>query len=194
MNVVQVSDANDWMAWLQRVTAGDAGAEAELVSRYREGVVIIIGRIVSNESVADDLFQETFRIVLEKLRDGEVREPERLSGFICGVARNLAIDSVRKMRRATNQEEIGNAEQIRDPQLDPFEQLWRKQRAEVVRQTISELKVERDRQMLFRYYIAEDDKEQICAELGLTSQQFNSVIFRALKRYKELYMKRFGDR
>jgi len=193
MNVVQVSDTNDWMAWLQRVTAGDAGAEAELVGRYREGVVIIIGRIVSNESVVDDLFQETFRIVLEKLRDGEVREPERLSGFICSVARNLAIDSVRKMRRARDQEEIGNAEQIRDPQLDPFEQLWRKQRAEVVRQTISELKVERDRQVLSRYYIAEDDKEQICAELGLTSQQFNSVIFRALKRYKELYMKRFGD-
>jgi RNA polymerase sigma-70 factor, ECF subfamily len=194
MNVVQVSDANDWMAWLQRITVGDAGAEAELVGRYRQGIAMIIGRIVSNESVVDDLSQETFRIVLEKLRDGEVREPERLSGFICAVARNLAIDSVRKMRRATNQEEIANAEQIRDPQPDPFEQLWRKQRAEVVRQTISELSVERDRQVLFRYYIAEEDKKQICAELGLTSQQFNSVIFRALKRYKELYMKRFGDR
>jgi len=193
MNVVQVSDTNDWMAWLQRVTAGDAGAEAELVGRYREGVVIIIGRIVSNESVVDDLFQETFRIVLEKLRDGEVREPERLSGFICSVARNLAIDSVRKMRRARDQEEIGNAEQIRDPQADQFAALLQKERAAIVRQVIDELKVERDREVLFRYYIAEEDKEQICADLKLSSRQFNSVRFRALNRYRELYIKRFGE-
>ena len=40
--------------------------------------------------------------------------------------------------------------------------------------------------------IAEEDKERICADLGLTSMQFNSVISRALKRFKELYLKRFG--
>ena len=41
-------------------------------------------------------------------------------------------------------------------------------------------------------YPYEEDKDQICADLGLTSHQFNSVIFRALKRYKELFIKRFG--
>lgn len=191
--MVKASDETDWFEWLRRLTAGDADAKAELVRRYKDGIAIIIGRIVHNDSLAQDLSQETFRITLEKVRDGDVREPERLSGFISGVARNLAIDAIRKVRRATNQEEIGMAEQIRDPQLDQFEQLWRKERAEIVRQTISELKVERDREVLFRYYINEQDKDQICAELGLTRQQLNSVLFRALKRYKELYTKRFGD-
>jgi hypothetical protein len=46
--------------------------------------------------------------------------------------------------------------------------------------------------MLFRYYIAEEDKDQICADFGLTRDQFNRVIFRALKRYKELYVKLVG--
>ncbi|MEN3334466.1 MAG: polymerase sigma-70 factor, subfamily [Blastocatellia bacterium] len=186
-----MSDQTDWLEWVRRITTGDADAETELVRRYKDGIAVIIGRIVHNESVKEDLSQDTFRIALEKIRKGDVREPERLSGFICSVARNVALDYVRRMRRATNREEIGNAEQIGDPQADQFEQLWRKERAAVVRQVISELKIERDREMLFRYYIAEEDKDQICAGLGLTSQQFNSVISRALKRFKELYLKRF---
>jgi RNA polymerase sigma-70 factor (ECF subfamily) len=191
--VVKSSNETDWIEWLRRISAGDANAEEELVRRYKDGIAIIIQRIVRDETVAEDLSQDTFKIALEKIRDGDVREPERLSGFICGVARNLAIDAVRKMRRATNQEEVCNAEQVRDSQPDQFEQLWRKERAEIVRQTIGEMKVERDRELLFRYYIAEEDKDHICVDLGLTSQQFNSVVFRALKRYKELYTKRFGD-
>ena len=192
MNVVRASNQTDWLEWMRRIIAGDADAEEDLVRRYKDGIAIIIGRIVHNPSVTEDLSQDTFRITLEKIRDGDVREPERLSGFISSVARNVAIEYVRKMRRLMNQEEIGNAEQIRDSQPDQLEQLWRKERAEMVRLVISELKVERDREVLLRYYIAEEDKERICADLGLTSLQFNSVISRALKRFKDLYLKRFG--
>ncbi len=193
MNVAKARDEDDWREWLRSLIAGDADAEAELVRRYKDGIAIIIQRIVRNDSAVEDLSQETFRIAIEKIREGDVREPERVSGFICGVARNLAIDSARKMRRSVNQQETGNADEIRDSQPDQFEKLWRKQRAEIVRQTISELKSERDREVLFRYYIAEEGKDRICSDLGLTSLQFNSVVFRALKRYKELYLKRFGN-
>jgi RNA polymerase sigma-70 factor (ECF subfamily) len=193
VKVVRVSDETDWLEWVRRIIAGDADAEADLVRRYKDGIAVIIQKIVHNESVKDDLSQDTFRIALEKIRNGDVREPERLSGFICSVARNAAIDYVRRVRRATNQEEIGNAERISDPQPNPFEQLLRKERAEIVRQAIGELKVERDREVLFRYYIAEEDKDRICADLGLTSLQFNGVISRALKRFKKLYLKRFGQ-
>lgn len=171
---------------------GDATAEEELVRRYKDGIAIIIRRIVHNEATTEDLSQETFRIVLEKIREGAVREPQRLSGYICGVARNLAIDSMRKLRKAIEQEELGSAEQLHDAQPDPFDRLWQKERAAMVRQLIGELPVERDREVLLRYFIAEEEKGQICADLGLTSHQFNSVIFRALKRYKELCLKRFG--
>lgn len=191
--MIRTSKETDWPRWVRRIIDRDADAEAELVRRYRDGIAIIIGRIVRNESFTEDLSQETFKIAIEKIRDGDVRDPERLSGFICGVARNVAIDYVRRMRRLTNQEDIGNAEQIRDPRPDQFEHLWRKERAEIVRQVISELKVERDREVLSRYYIAEEDKDQLCADMGLDRKQFNSIVFRALKRYKELHLKRFGE-
>ncbi len=191
--MIKASDETYLVEWVRRIVARDADAESELVRRYEEGIAIIINRIVRNESVTQDLSQETFRIVLEKIRDGSVREPKRISGFICSVARNLAIDHMRKMRRVTNIEDADNLRPIRDPQPSPVEDILRRERAEMVRQALGELKSERDREVIFRYYIAEEDKAQICAVLGLNSQQFNSIIFRALKRYKELYIKRFGQ-
>jgi RNA polymerase sigma-70 factor (ECF subfamily) len=122
-----------------------------------------------------------------------VREPDRLSGFICSIAKNLALDYARKERKATKESEIGSSEQIPDPSSDQFEQLWRKRKAGLVRQVVNELNVKRDRELIFRYFIAEEDKDQICADLGLTRAQFNGIIHRALKRFKELYLKLVGD-
>ncbi|HET9795823.1 MAG TPA: sigma-70 family RNA polymerase sigma factor, partial [Thermoanaerobaculia bacterium] len=55
------------------------------------------------------------------------------------------------------------------------------------RRVLAELPSERDRRILFRFYIDEDDKEQICRELSLTSLHFNRVLFRARERYRALY-------
>jgi RNA polymerase sigma-70 factor, ECF subfamily len=193
VNVVRVTNETDLTELVRRVASGDAHAEEEVVRRYKQGISIIVSRIVQTHPINEDICQETFRITLEKMRREEIREPERISGFICGVARNLAIDYVRKLRKLTNLEEIGMAEQVPDPKPDQFEQLWRKERTAIVRQVINELKVKRDRDIIYRHYIAEEDKDQICADLGLPRDQFNRVIFRALKRYKELYIKMAGD-
>jgi RNA polymerase sigma-70 factor, ECF subfamily len=190
--VPKASEKSDLTELVDRIVAGDQNAEDDLVSRYKEGISIIIRRIIQSQAAVEDLSQETFTIALEKIRRGDVREPERLSGFICGVARNLAKDQVQRMRRLTKQVEIGEAEQIPDPAPNQLEQLCQKERAALVRQVIDELKVERDRDVIFRYYIDEEDKDRICADLDMTREQFSRVIFRALNRYKELYVKLFG--
>ncbi|HST23394.1 MAG TPA: sigma-70 family RNA polymerase sigma factor [Blastocatellia bacterium] len=173
--------------------AGDALAEEELVHHYKVAVSIIIARIVQNHFSREDIFQETFKKALEKIRRGDVREPERLSGFVCAIARNLAIEYVRNPKHLVREADATTTRQISDSAPDPFEHFRRKEKAEIVRQVIKELKMERDRKLLFRYYIAEEDKDQICADLALTREQFNGVIFRALKRFKELYVKRVGE-
>jgi RNA polymerase sigma-70 factor (ECF subfamily) len=55
-----------------------------------------------------------------------------------------------------------------------------------VRKLIGELPTDRDQQLLLRFYVAEEEKETICAELGLDSLHFNRVLFRARQRFKEL--------
>lgn len=192
MKRVNVGSESELAVMVRRIIAGDSRAEEELVHRYKEGVGIIINQIVQSRDATEDVSQETYKIALVKIRRGDVRDPERLSGFICGIARNLALEHVRKARRLTNQDEIGKADSIPDRAPDQLDRLCQEESSQTVRQVIDELKSQRDRAVILRYYIAEEDKDQICADLGLTRAQFNNVISRALQRFKELYIKLKG--
>jgi len=136
------------------ILAGDAQAEEELVRRYRRGVLVIVRRVVGDPSLAEDLTQEALTLVIRKMRDGEIREPDRLSGFVCSVARNLAIAS----RRRSNREETGTEIQAVDPQAGPLDRLLSRERAAAVQKVLSELNPARDREILYRFYIAEENK------------------------------------
>ena len=179
---------------VSRIRADNRQAEAELVERYSNGVMIIIRREVHDTAVAEDLYQETFRIVLEKIRQGDVREPERLSGFICGVARNLVIEYFRRAARQERMADIEEAAPLPHPAPDQLQELLQKEKADLIRQVLKEMPNERDIQALYRFYIADDDKEQICADLGMTSLHFNLVLHRARERFRELYRQATRDK
>jgi RNA polymerase sigma-70 factor (ECF subfamily) len=183
------SAAVDWAAaadLVRRIQAGDAQAESELVARYARGVTLIIARGCRDRSAVDDLCQDTFRIAIERLRRGELREPERLSGFMCSLARNLVTEHFRRVAR---DERLAAADP--DPPADagpsPLDALEKAELAASVRQLLAELPTERDRLVLFRYYVAEEASAAISADLGLTRVHFNRVLFRARERFRELY-------
>lgn len=179
---------NDSAELVDRIRSGDRSAETELVERFERGIRILVRQRTGCSPESEDLCQETFRIALEKIRSGNLRDPQRLAGFICGIARNLASDHLRKpARRTVDLEEVGP---LSDPKPDPADESLRRERVEMVRQVLQELRIDRDRMVLFRFYIAEEDKDSICASLGLSSQHFNRVLFRARERFRELYLER----
>jgi len=189
VDVSAASGAGSAADLVSRIMTGDGQAEAELVERYSRGVTFVISRETGGASAADDLYQETFRIALEKIRRGDLREPEKLSGFVLGIARNLVIDYFRRAARQESLTEIDEAAPVSYPAPSQLDELLRKEQAALVRRVIDELPSERDRQALFRFYIAEEEKESICADLGLTGVHFNRVLHRARERYRELYEK-----
>jgi len=186
------SDPGNAAELVSRIRAGDPHAEAELVERYGRGVMMIVRREARH--VSDDLYQDTFRIAIEKVRQGDLREADKLSAFICSVARNLVIEYFRRSVRQEGLAELAEAERPRHAEPNQLEALLQQEKAGIVRQVIDELPTDRDRQVLMRYYILEHDKEQICADLGLTSLHFNRVLHRARERYKELYEKALSRR
>ncbi|HET9229543.1 MAG TPA: sigma-70 family RNA polymerase sigma factor [Thermoanaerobaculia bacterium] len=173
---------------VQRIRSGDPRAEEELIVRFGEGLTFLLRRWTRGHSDAEDLYQETFRLALEKIRRGEVRDPERLAGFLRSLARNLSIEHYRKAtRRGAREEEIESASDVSNSETGQLGQLLRKEKVGLVRRLLGELGSERDRQVLFRFYIAEEDKESIRSDLGLTAPEFNLVLFRARRRYRDLY-------
>jgi RNA polymerase sigma-70 factor, ECF subfamily len=194
VETLAINQANSEADLVSRIIAGDREAEDELVKRYNRGVSFIIRQEVRDTSIADDLYQETFCLLLEKIRRGEVREPEKLSGFVCSVAKNLAISH---FRRAARREILTGTEEITSlphPAPNQLEGLLRKEKVELVRQVLKEMTNQRDIEVLYRFYIAEEEKEKICADLGLTSAQFNLVLHRARERYRELYLRAKGGK
>ncbi len=170
-----------------RIARRDPRAEEEFVLRYRAGLLNALRRRTGGGSDAEDLLQDAFVIALRRLRQGTIQQPERLSGFMFGLARNLAIERARKEQKA--QAETGDewVSLIPDGRPGQLSELLQREKARIVRQVLSKLRLERDRQILFRYYIEGEDKEQIRLDLQLSSLHFNRVLHRARRRYRKLY-------
>ncbi|MDX2000223.1 MAG: sigma-70 family RNA polymerase sigma factor [Thermoanaerobaculia bacterium] len=171
----------------RRIAAGDHAAEAELVDHFGRGVRVLVRHLTHDGARADDLFQETFRLAIEKIRAAELREPERLAAFLAGLARNLAIADFRR-QRAHPATELDAVPEPEAAVPDPLDTALRRDEARRVRQLLAELEPERDRQVLFRFYLAEEPKERICADLGLSSLHFNRVVHRARERFRQLLL------
>jgi RNA polymerase sigma-70 factor (ECF subfamily) len=174
---------------VRRIAASDSAAEAALVQRYSRGLLYLLRRLGASPELADDLHQETFRIVLERLRRRPLDEPAGLAGFIHGTARNLVIAERRKTARRRTDADPEGLERAVLPSPGQLSTVLQDEEAAIVRRLIEELPGSRDRQLLLRFYVAEEEKEVICSDLGLDSLHFNRVLFRARQRFKELLVR-----
>lgn len=168
-----------------RIRTGDSQAEDELVGRYSRGLSYLLRRTTGDPSLAEDLHQETFRIVIQRLRGSGLEQPERLAGFIRRTARNLFLADYRRNARRRSSD-LRDSTALRDPAPSPLGCVLQEERVRLVRNLVSELPTDRDRQILYRYYLAEEDKQRICRDLGLSDIHFNRVLFRARQRFREL--------
>ncbi len=191
---MSTATADDAAQLVARIQAGDRRAETELIDRFGRGIRLLLRRTLGHRAEAEDLFQETFRLALRKIPNGELREPAKLGGFLAGLAHNLAMGQLRHEARHREQTGPEAVDRLAGDTPSPLGSLLIRERARLVRRVLAELGNPRDRQMLFRFYLAEDDKGEICRDLGLSSLHFNRVLHRARQRYRKLYEKTAGMR
>lgn len=67
-----------------------------LLSRYQNNVYSYIFRIVKDQEVADDIFQETFVKIITTVRQGRYVDTGRFAAWMMRIARNLIIDYFRQ--------------------------------------------------------------------------------------------------
>lgn len=172
----------------RRIAAGDGTAETELVERYSRGVLYLLRRLTRSSELAEDLHQETFRVVLERLRGRGLAEPDKLSAFLRETAKNLHRNEWRKGVRRGVEDDAGDAraELYADPGTSPYARLARAEEARLVRRLLGELPSPRDREILYRFYLGDEDKERLCRDLEISSLHFNRVLHRARRRFRRI--------
>ncbi|MBI4870871.1 MAG: sigma-70 family RNA polymerase sigma factor [Candidatus Riflebacteria bacterium] len=87
---------DDELRLIERVLAGDRDAFEALVRTYQHKVFTLLVRMLRDRETAQDLTQEVFLKVYQRL--GDLKERARLGGWILQVAHNLALDHIKRRR------------------------------------------------------------------------------------------------
>jgi RNA polymerase sigma-70 factor (ECF subfamily) len=160
----------------------DAEAEAALYRLLAPRVRLYGRRHLRDEDEARDLMQHVMLATLEKLRAGELREPERIASFVFGMCRMVILE----MRRGTQRrdellEKFGPDLEIADIAIAP-----RLDEARVA-DCLQRL-AERERVVLVLSFYEEEPAERVGETLGLTPNNVRVIRHRAIEHLRECVM------
>jgi RNA polymerase sigma-70 factor (ECF subfamily) len=176
----------DWAALVTRIREGDSEAMGELYTVFAKGIRYFLLRNLGPEDL-DDKVHDCFVIVAQAIRNGDLREPERLMGYVRTVVKRqiaASIDTAVYLRR--NRVEFEDAMfYVSDWRENPERAAIAQQTAEIARKVLNGIS-RRDRDILNRFYVLEQSQEQICADMGLSYNQFRLLKSRAKARFGEL--------
>lgn len=159
------------------IAAGDRSHEAALFRRFAPRIRLYGLRHLRGEASADDLVQQVLVIVLENLRAGKLREPERLASFVLGtsrlVAQGLRSGAWRRQKLIEQfaADAFGAGSSGDAPSLD----------AERLRRCVEHLPV-RERTVILLTFYGERSGDEIAVELGTTAGNVRVVRHRAMAR------------
>jgi RNA polymerase sigma-70 factor, ECF subfamily len=180
-----------WSGLVERIRAGDTSAMEELYAVFAKGVRFYLWRQLGPQDM-DDKVHDVFLIVTQSIQKGELREPDRLMGYVRTIVRRQVaahIDSAVQSRRFQVSIEPGMT--VRDRGLDPERMAIDRQNLDLAVRLLGSLPI-RDREVLIRFYLKEQTPERICSEMDLTDTQFRLIKSRTKARYGELGQRRFA--
>ena len=182
-----------WSPLVEGVRAGDPAALEELYALFSKGIRFYLCRQLGPQDL-DDRVHDVFLTIAQAIQSGELREPERLMGYVRTVVRRQVaarIDANVHARRRQTSLEDGIV--LRDHSPDPERLAIRSENVEVALRILNSI-ARRDREVLVRFYLDEQPAEQICREMNLTETQFRLIKSRAKARFGELGKARLSRR
>ncbi|HRG00690.1 MAG: sigma-70 family RNA polymerase sigma factor [Bacteroidia bacterium] len=164
---------------------GDQKAYAELMQRYRESVYFTMLRMCNNKDDADDLTIEAFGRAFKRL--DQYTPTYAFSTWLFKIASNNAIDFLRNKKKNNalsldtkleNDEGQEFSKNIKSPNLDPEENIIKKQKVEMLRDVVEKLKPHYKDLVKMRYF-EEMSYEEIAVKMELPVGTVKAQLFRA---------------
>ncbi len=169
---------------MQKIQFGDADAIAELYQAMLAGVRPKLTRSIEKQWV-EDRFHEILVIVIEAIQRGDIREPERLMGFVRTIAHRRVVAHIRDATRERQSCASADVEPLAPFEQGPERVAVRRESIERIRRVLSAM-TRMDAEILERFYFQSQAPVQICREMQLSTTQFRLRKSRGLARCLEL--------
>jgi RNA polymerase sigma factor (sigma-70 family) len=164
----------------ERIRARDPSAEEELVRLFSARIAMMARARLRDAEVARDVTQDVLFAVIRALRQGQVREAERLSGFVYGTARNLINNHLRTRSRLPAEDPLDDQAVA----LDMPDLVEDAERGSLVKLALVDLD-ETSRTILLLTLVEDLKPGDIAARLGLSAEVVRARKSRALRQVTE---------
>jgi RNA polymerase sigma factor (sigma-70 family) len=163
---------------------GDPAAEARLAQLFTPKIYVLALARTRDREAARDLVQEVLIAVLRALRNGQLREAEKLPAFIQGTARNLVNNYLRARCHQPDFVPILPDSALTAKPNSPQDS----DRVELVLRALERLEV-LDRKIMLMILVDGLKPGEIAYQLGLTSEAVRQRKSRAIKKVSQYIAK-----
>lgn len=159
-------------------------AESLLISHFTRPVQQKLRARLRSPELIQDACQETFLRVIDYFGSGKtLKDPGSLPAFVHSVCHNVALELLRKHTRQSQVAE--NAPDMPDTGPGPEKQFAALERSALVGRILGEMN-EKDRQLLRRVFLDEEDKDQVCREFAVDRNYLRVLLHRACIRFRSV--------
>lgn len=170
-------------ALMKRIAEGDALAFRQLSDAHLTAIVRFAYRLVLNHAEAEDIAQETFLRVWQSASGYQPRA--RLSTWLHTIARNLAIDRLRKQGRRGAHHEFDEERDVDDGANRPSQLVVEKATTLRVERAIAALP-ERQRAAVVLWHEQGLSNPEIAQVLECTTEAVESLLSRGRRALRQL--------
>lgn len=172
--------------YLRALADRNEDIEQHLVSHFSRPLQGKLRHQLRSPELALDACQETFLRVFQYFRSGKTLDnPASLPGFIHKVSHNIGLEFLRARGRHPQLAE--DAPEPVDQAPNPEGLVVTEEKKRIVRRILGDLP-EKDRELLRRVFLEEEDKDKVCAELAVERDYLRVLLYRARVRMKTAWL------
>ena len=174
-------------SYLERLRLGDEATQEHFVRYFGELIQLKLRSRLRSPQAIEDVRQETFARTLALLRSpGGIRQVERLGSLVNSICNNVLFEQYRSEGRADPLEDE-TAAALTAHAADALSTMISGETRTKVRSVLKTLN-QRDQSVLKAIFLEEQDKDDVCKQMGVTRDYVRVLLHRAKNSFRKAYV------
>jgi RNA polymerase sigma-70 factor, ECF subfamily len=174
---------------VEKIQQKQAAGFEELYGLVKNFTFFLMRQLGSEE--LQDKVHDVFVTVAQAIQSGKLRDPERLIPFLTTVTRFYTYNQIERRISRRRVCTLSDGVNPPDTRMNLEKNAYTQQRQRIAHEILNAMP-RRDRDVLHRFYLEEQSKEQICQEMQLTPTQFRLLKSKAKSTFTELGRRRLN--